>query len=181
MRAFIRIAALVSATACCPVLVGFGASAIAQTAAPKDITLTQQQIDGVVASQKQIKAIDEKMPQNQGDKPDPKLDAELETVAKKNGFSSLDNFSDVSSTIGVVMAGIDPDSKKYVGPSAVLKKQIDDVQADSSVPAKEKKEQISELNEAMKSVATDKPSQANIDLVTANYDKLTQSMQQDQQ
>ena len=49
------------------------------------------------------------------------------------------------------------------------------------MPAKEKKEQVGELNEAMKSVSSDKPSQANIDFVSANYDKLTQSMQQDQQ
>ncbi len=187
MREFIRVAVVATATACCPLLVGVGASAMAQTATPeanaasKDVSLSQQQIDGVVAAQKQIKAIDEKIPQNQGDKADPKVDAQLEAVAKKNGFSNLANFSDVSSTIGSVMAGIDPDTKKYVGPAAVLKKQIDEVQADKSVPAKEKKEQVSELNEAMKSVSSDKPSQANIDLVSANYDKLTQSMQQDQQ
>ena len=184
MRELIRSAVVASAVACCPLTLGFGAGALAQTPAPAanaaPVTLTQQQIDGVVAAQKQIRAVEEKIPQNQGDKPDPKVDAELDAVAKKNGFSNLENFSDVSSTIGFVMAGIDPDTKTYVGPAAVLKKQIQEVQDDKSVPAKEKKEQVSELNEAMKSVSSEKPSQANIDLVSANYDKLTQSMQDQQ-
>ena len=148
-----------------------------EPAQPKDVALTQKQIDGVVAAQPQMQAIEAKLPQGAEDKPDPKVEGKLEAVAKSNGFSSLGEYADVSSSIGLVMAGIDPETKAYVGPTAVIKKQMDEVKADKSMPPKEKKEALDELSAAMQPADTAKPSQGNIDLVTKNFDKLNASLQ----
>lgn len=143
---------------------------------PKPVTLTQAHIDSAVATQKAIRAFEEKQPQDTGDKPDPKADAALEAIVKKNGFADMDTYANVSATIGVVMAGIDPETKTYVGPAAVIKKQIAEVQGDAKMPAKEKKEALDELNAALKTAPTDKPAQGNIDLVAKNFDALSQGM-----
>ncbi len=144
----------------------------------KEVALTQQQIDGIVASQPEIQAIEAKVPQGAEDKPDPKVEASLNAVAKKNGFSSLGEYADVSSSIGVVLAGMDPETKKYVGPEAVIKKQMEEVKADKAMPPKEKKEALDELAAALQPAATAKPSEANVALVSKNFDKLNASMQQ---
>ena len=49
----------------------------------------------------------------------PRAMAQLDGVAKKNGFASFDEYSDVTDNIGMVMAGFDPATKKYVGNEAV--------------------------------------------------------------
>lgn len=149
----------------------------AEPAQQKEVALTQKQIDGIVTAQPQMQAVEAKLPQGAEDKPDPKVEAKLEGIAKSNGFASLGEYADVSSSIGLVMAGIDPETKAYVGPSAVIKKQMDEVKADKSMPPKEKKEALDELSAAMQPAQTAKPSQGNIDLVTKNFDKLNSSLQ----
>jgi|GEM_PF-567568 len=150
----------------------------AEPAQPKDVALTQKQIDGVIAAQPQMQAIEAKLPQGAEDKPDPKVEAKLTAVARKNGFADLGEYSDVSASIGVVMAGMDPETKAYVGPEAVIKKQMAEVKADKSMPPKEKKEALEELSAALQPAATAKPSSGNIAIVTKNFDKLSASMQQ---
>ena len=182
MRATLRIALLASVFGGLATITGASAFAQAGNAQQemKQITLTQKQIDGVIASQQAIQAIESKQPQGaSSDKEDPKVDAALDSVAKKHGFSGIGEYSDVSSSIGVVMAGIDPQTKKYVGPEAVIKKQIADVQADKSMPPKEKTEALAELKEAMGSAASAQPVPGNIDLVSKNFDALSKGMQGD--
>jgi hypothetical protein len=181
-RATIRLAVAATALGLALPLPAFAApDQVAQTdpvPQAKEVALTQKQIDGVIAAQPQMQAIESKLPQGAEDKPDPKIEAKLEGVAKKNGFSGLGEYSDVSSSIGVVMAGIDPETKSYVGPQAVIKKQMAQVKADTSMPPKEKKEALDELSAALQPGNAPKPSQNNIDLVTKNFDKLNSSMQQ---
>src|SRR5258706_11841603 len=50
----------------------------------KQMALTDKQIEGVLAAQKDMDAITEKLPENA--KPDPKVTAQLDAIAKKNGF-----------------------------------------------------------------------------------------------
>ena len=87
--------------------------------AMKQMALTDKQIEGVLAAQKDIDAIMEKQPDNT--KPDPKVIAQLEALAKKNGFASYDEYTNVVDNIGLVLAGFDPATKKYVGSEAVIK------------------------------------------------------------
>ena len=161
------------------------APAAKQQAAPppqpppmKQIALTEKQIEGVLAASKEMDAITDKIPDNA--KPDPKVDAQLDAVAKKNGFASYAEYNDVTDNISMVLGGFDPATKQYVGPEAVLKAQIAAVQADKKMPAKDKKQALAEMNEALKTPAPAIENKGNIDLVTKYYDKLAAALQDDQ-
>src|SRR5580692_12538048 len=84
----------------------------AQPAPPplKQMALTDKQIDGVLAAQKDIDGITQKLPPNAP--PSQKAVAQLDAVAKKNGFASYDDYNDVVDNITLVLSGFDPVSKK---------------------------------------------------------------------
>ncbi len=151
----------------------------AQEPAVKQMALTEKQIEGVLAAQKEMDAITAKLPENA--KPDPKITAQLEAVAKKNGFAGNDEYNNVVDNIGMVLAGFDPTTRKYVGSEAVIKAQIAQVQADKKMSAKDKKEALAELNDALKTPAPPIENKGNIDLVTKYYDKLADALGQDQE
>jgi hypothetical protein len=154
-------------------------SAPAQAAPPaaeaptiKQIALTEKQIEGVIAASKDVDAITDKIPDNA--KPDPKIDAQLDAVAKKNGFASYDEYNTVVDNISLVLGGFDPATKKFVGAETVLKAQVAQVQADKKMSAKDKKEALADLNEALKSPPPAIENKGNIDLVAKYYDKLAE-------
>jgi hypothetical protein len=107
--------------------------------------------------------------------------AQLEAVAKKNGFASSDEYYSVMDNISLVYGGIDPASKKYVGSEAVIKAQIAEVNADKKMAAKDKKEALDQLNQALKEPEPPVQNKGNIDLVVKNYDKLAPVMSENQQ
>ena len=141
----------------------------AEAAAVKQIALTEKQIEGVLTAQKDVDAITDKIPDNA--KPDPKIDAQLDAVAKKNGFANYDEYNLVVDNVTLVLDGFDTATKKYVGPEAVIKAQIAEVQADKKMPAKDKKAALADLNEALKSPPPAIENKGNIDLVAKYYDK----------
>ena len=160
-------------------------SAPAQAAPPpaaeapvKQIALTEKQIQGVLAASKDVDAITDKIPDNA--KPDPKVDAQLDAVAKKNGFASYDEYNSVVDNISLVLSGIDPATKKYVGTETVIKAQIAQLTADKKMPAKDKKEALADLNEALKQPQPAVENKSNIDLVIKYYDKLSDALGDDQ-
>ena len=150
-----------------------------QPPALKQMALTDKQVQGVLAAQKDMDGITEKLPDNA--KPDPKVAAQLEAIAKKNGFASYDEYNDVIDNISLVLGGFDPATKKYVGAEAVIKAQITQVQADKKMSAKDKKEALDDLNEALKAPAPVIENKGNIDLVGKYYDKLAEALGADQQ
>jgi hypothetical protein len=161
------------------------AAPAAQAAPPaepqlKQIALTDKQIEGMLASQKELDAITEKLPQDAMDKPDPKVTAQLDVVAKKYGFADYADYNVVIDNISLIMSGFDPQTKKYIGNDAVLKQQIDAVQADKKMSAKDKKAALADLNEAMKAPAPTIENKGNVDLVGKYYDKLAAVMSDDQ-
>src|SRR6266853_2698561 len=109
--------------------------------------------------------------------PDPKVEAQAEAVAKKNGFASLDEYDDVSFNISMIISSIDPQTKKFTEPPEQIKKGIAALEADKSVPEAEKKEDLAQLEAALK---TAKPIQfkENIALVLKYFDKLAPLMQE---
>ena len=154
----------------------------AQPAPPpamKQIALTEKQVEGVLAATKEMDPLTEKLPEN--GKPDAKLLAQLDGVAKKNGFAGYDDYNVVVDNISLVLGGFDPATKKYVGSEAVLKAQIAQVQADKKMSPKDKKEALADLNDALKSPAPAIENKGNIDLVTKYYDKLADALGDDQQ
>ena len=150
-----------------------------QEAPLKQMALTEAQVQGVLSAAKEMDPIVEKIPENA--KPDPKITAQLEAVAKKSGFSSYDEYNTVVDNISLVLGGFDPATKKYVGAETVIKAQIAQVQADKKMPAKDKKAALADLNDALKSPQPAIENKGNIDLVAKYYDKLADALGDDQQ
>jgi hypothetical protein len=153
--------------------------AAAQAPALKQIALTDKQIEQVLAGQKDIDAITDKIPENA--KPDPKVDAQLDAAAKKAGFASYDEYNTVVDNISLVLGGFDPATKKYVGAETVMKAQLAQIQADKKMSAKDKKEAVADINDALKSPPPAIENKGNIDLVGKYYDKLAAAMGDGQQ
>ncbi len=145
----------------------------------KQIELTEKQIEQLLAAQKEMDAVTDKLPESAADKPDPKLQAQLEGIAKKNGFAGFDEYGTVYDNVSLVMSGIDPKTKAFVEPPEALKKQIAAVQADSKIPAKEKKAILDDMNDALKTLEPVKYP-GNVALVTKYYDKLVVLMQDEE-
>jgi hypothetical protein len=140
----------------------------------KQIKLTDKHIQGFVGAAKDMARL---YAGANPDQPNPKVEAQAAAVAKKNGFASLDEYDNASMNISMIMAGIDPQTKKFAEPPEQLKKQIADLKADKSVPEAEKKEDLAQLDGALKNA---KPIQfkENIALVLKNYDKLAPLMEE---
>ena len=155
------------------------APAPGQPPALKQVALTDKQIEGVLAAQKDMDAITAKLVDNA--KPDPTMAAQFEGVAKKNGFASYDEYSNVVDNISIVLAGFDPATKQYVGIETVIKAQIAQVEADKKMSPDNKKEALADLNDALKSPAPPIENKGNIDLVAKYYDKLADAIGDDQE
>ena len=138
---------------------------------PKEIQLTEKHIQSYLAAQKDMAVVDAKLEKADPDKPDPKLAAELESVAKKHGFANYGEYDSASTSISMIMSGLDPATKAFSEPPVAIKKEIDAVKDDKKMPKAEKDETLKELNEALK---TAKPVQfrENIELVKKYFDKL---------
>ncbi len=150
-----------------------------ETPQMKQMALTEKQIENLLAAQKEMDAITDKLPEGAEDKPDPKLQAQLEGVAKKNGFASYDEYSDVAANVSLVLSGIDPKTKAFTEPPVLLKKQIADLAADKKMLEKDKKEALAELNEALK-YTSNVQYPANVTLVTKYFDQLSAAMKEDE-
>ena len=156
-----------------------------QAAAPepapplKQIELTEKQIESLIATQKEMDAVTDKLPQGAADKPDPKLQTQLDGIAKKNGFADFNEYGAVYDNVSLVMSGIDPKTKAFTEPPEMLKKQIAAVQADAKIPAKEKKASLEDMNGALKSLEPVK-FPGNVTLVTKYFDKLGPLFQEDE-
>jgi hypothetical protein len=196
MREFVRPAAFALSIACLAVSVTAisTGSALAQAkqqmapaqAAPpqqqpqiKQMALTEKQVESALAATKEMDPITAKIPENA--KPDPKVTAQLEGIAKKSGFASFDEYNNVVDNISLVLGGFDPATKKYIGSDAVLKAQLAQVQADKKMSAKDKKEALADINEALTYPAPAIENKGNIDLVTKYYDKLAEAFGGDNQ
>ena len=140
----------------------------------KQIKLTEKHIQGFVGAAKDMARL---YAGANPDQPNPKVDAQAAAVAKKNGFASLDEYDNASMNISMIMAGIDPQTKKFSEPPEQLRKQIAALKADKSVPEAEKKEDLAQLDAALKNA---KPVQfkENIALVLKHYDQLSPLMEE---
>jgi hypothetical protein len=154
-------------------------AAPAQLPVVKQIALTDKQIEGVLAAQKDMDAITAKLIDNA--KPDPAMAAQFEGIARKNGFAGYDEYSNVLDNISIVLAGFDPATKRYVGTDAVIKAQIAQVEADKKMSPNEKKEALADLNDALRAPAPPIENKGNIDLVAKYYDKLADALGDDQE
>jgi hypothetical protein len=139
----------------------------------KQIKLTEKHIQGFMAAYEDIAKVYDGA---ESDKPDPKVEAQAAALAKKNGFTSLAQYDDVSTNITMIVSGIDPQTQKFTEPPEQIKKEIAALRADKSVPEADKKEGIARLESALK---VTKPIQfkENIALVLKYFDQLAPILQ----
>ena len=140
----------------------------------KQIKLTEKLIQNFMAAYEDMAELYDGA---DSDKPDPKVEAQAAALAKKNGFTSLTEYDDVSTNITMIMSGIDPQTKNFTEPPEQIKKEIAALRADKSVPEADKQEEIAQLETALK---TAKPIQfrENIALVLKYFDQLVPIMQE---
>jgi len=141
--------------------------------AVKQIKLTEKHIQGFMAAYGDMA----KLYDGANPEPDPKVEAQAEAVAKKNGFASLDEYDDVSFNIEMIMSGIDRQTKKFTESPEQIKNEIAALKADKSVPEAEKKEGLTQLEAALKNA---RPVQfkENIALALKYFDQLAPIMQE---
>ncbi len=152
-------------------VVCFANAASAQISADQ-IPLTDRHIQGFIAAQKDMSAAVLKMQAAAAtDASNAAFEAELELVTKKHGFKDFAEYEAVAANISMVMGAIDPQTKTFIDPQAAIRKEIEDVVADQTIPDPEKKQLLEELREALKST---QPIQfpGNVELVKRYYDKI---------
>ena len=182
MRKIVSALALaIGALALAPAATGGVQTAFAQAAPPPgandeipQIVLTEAQVKQYIAAQAEMEAAAGDTAQESGNAPDPKTQAKLEATAKKFKFASFQEFNTIAVNIGIVLAGVDPQTKTFVGAPAVIKQEIAEVKADDKMKPADKKETIDGLNEELKSAVPVK-NHGNIDLVLKYYDSLADS------
>ena len=135
----------------------------------KEIKLTEKHIQSFMAAYNNMVKVYESAAPDKAD--DPQVEAQVEAIAKKNGFASLAEFDDVSVSISAVMSGIDPQTQKFTEPPEQIKKEIAALKADKTIPEAQKKQDLAELEAALK-IAKPIQFKENIALVLKYYDKL---------
>ena len=141
----------------------------------KQIKLTEAQVKGFIAAQPELTVILPKL-QATGDEPAPALEAELDGLAKKHGFSDFSELDDVAANISIVMAGIDAQTGEFTEPVEAFKKELADVKADNSLPEADKKQLVEELTEAVKTTPILKHRE-NVELVKAHREELQKALE----
>jgi hypothetical protein len=129
----------------------------------KQVQLTEKHIEGFIAAQKDMAPLSSKLLEG-GDKPDDALLAELETIAKKNGFQSFMEMEIVGANIAIVLDGLDPKTGEYTDPIEKMKLEMENIRQDTALSEKDRELVIEDLKQE---IAAAKPLQykENIDLV----------------
>src|SRR5262249_49241954 len=139
----------------------------------RQMKLTEKQVQNFIAAHQDMAKL------NGGanaEKPDPKLEAQAEAIAKKNGFASVAEHAAVTINIEIIMAGIDLKTKNFTEPPEQIRKEIAMLRADKSVPETQKEQILAQLEGALQNA---KPIQfkENIALVMKYFDMLPPLMQ----
>jgi hypothetical protein len=140
----------------------------------KQIKLTEKLIQNFMAAYEDMAKLYDGA---DSDKPDPKVEAQAAGLAKKNGFTSLAEYDDVSTNITMIMSGIDPQTKNFTQPPEQIKQDIAALRADKSVAEADKQEGIAQLETALK-IAKPIQFRENIALVLRYFDQLVPIMQE---
>lgn len=129
----------------------------------KQIELTEKQVAGFIAAQKDLQPLSSKLLEG-GDKPDDSLKGELDGIAKKHGFESFLDMEIVGANISIVLDGLDRKTGAYTDPVEKMKLELENIKSDASIPEDDKKLVIEDLNQE---IAAAKPLQfqSNIEVV----------------
>jgi hypothetical protein len=176
MTGILGAAALTAALMLIPLVTGALSPAIAASDMIQQVKLTEKAVEGFITAQKDMAKVAEKVQGSASDKIDPKIQAELEDVAKKHGFKDFAEYDDVAANISMVMAGIDPQNGAFTDPTDAIKKEIEEVKADKTIKEADKKQMLEELAEALK-VTQPVQYKENIELVKKYREKIDAVLQ----
>jgi hypothetical protein len=132
--------------------------------------LTEDQVKHYVASLEEMQTAMGDAPPDAAE-PDAKTMTKLEGVARKYGFKDFAEYNKVAGNIAIVVDGVDPDTKKYVGTEKMIERAIDDTKSETQMSDADKKATIADLQAQLKTVTPIKY-KGNIDLVLQHYDEL---------
>ena len=93
-------------------------------------------------------------------------------MTKKHGFKDFAEYEAVAANISMVMGAIDPQTKSFTDPQTAIKKEIEDVAVDQTIPDQEKNQLLEELREALKSAQPMHFRKQAVQLVRRYYDKI---------
>ncbi len=136
----------------------------------KQIELTDKMVTSFIAAQKDFAPLAGKLAEG-GDSPDAALTKELEDIAKKHGFASFAEFEDVGANITLILDGLDRSSGTYTDPVEKMKKELEDIKGDATIPAEDKKLAVDDLTQE---IAAAQPLQhkGNIDVVKKHISEI---------
>lgn len=139
-----------------------GSEPAAAQVATKQMALSEEQVQRFIAAQGKMSVA--------------RSENELEAIAKAHGFSSLEEHDDVESNILLLLEAIHPQSRTFLEPPVHIRRRIDEIKSNKSLPEGERKQALQELADALKSA---RPIQfpANIELVQKYYDQLQAALQ----
>lgn len=150
-----------------------GAGAPSATAQEfKQIELTDEKVAAFISAQKDFAPLASKLAEG-GESPDPALTKQLEEIAKKHGFASFAEFEDVGANVTIVLDGLDRQSGTYTDPVEKMKKELDEIKADNTIPADDKKLAVDDLTQEI-AAAQPLKYKTNIDVVKKHINEIEQ-------
>jgi hypothetical protein len=173
MRAIVAVLGLSLGWLATPVFAGDAApnsSVDSVYGALEQMPLTEDQIKHYVASLAEMQTAMGDAPADAAE-PDAKTMTKLEAIARKYGFKDFAEYNNVAGNIAIVVDGIDPDAKTYVGADKMIERAIEDTKDEKQMSDADKKATVADLQAQLKNVTPIKY-KGNIDLVLKYYDQL---------
>src|SRR4029077_6910735 len=133
----------------------------------KQIRLTEQQVQSFITAHKDMTAsAGSSLRQS-----NPKVRAESEVIATKSGVKDFAEDDEGAANILMIVAGINPRTRRYTDPQIAMKQKIAQIAADKSLAATDKKKLLNEFGTRLNAA---QPIQypSNIELVKKYYDQI---------
>ncbi|MEO1206102.1 MAG: hypothetical protein AAFV45_07195 [Pseudomonadota bacterium] len=172
----VRLAAIkaaLSAVVSCMLVVMAVAEPVADF--PKQVPLTEQSIQNVIAAQADLEVFAKTL-QSPGEELTTEQEAEVNEIAVKHGFATFNDLEDATTTISMVLASIDPETGEFSEPRKVLEEELEAIKADKDLVDEDRAIMIAEIEAT---IATDPKVDhpENIALVQKFKDQLIKVLQ----
>ena len=142
----------------------------------KQVKLTEDLVKNLIAAQPELAAVAKKLEALPDDAP-VNVQDDLDAIATKHGFKNFVELDEISANVQLVLDGLDPETGEYTDPVVGLKEELEQVKADTEMPAEEKSTLIAELEDALTALPA-LEHKANIELVKKYSAEIQKSLDQ---